>query len=168
MRRPALIALLVASLCATSCGDPITGFKTMLSTPQASETKIVQIAADSIDAANKLAEVVEQTRAKMHKLHQLAPTVVPREVDDAVQHAAIAFADGKDVAVSAMGSATSAIQVVAAAAPLIGSANSVFAAAKALSTTSNLNIGGAAGLIAAQLPDLYKQGTSLVKTLGGK
>jgi formylmethanofuran dehydrogenase subunit B len=64
--------------------------------------QVTVLAADSIDAANKLGEVVEQMRASAHKLHQAK--LLPVEADNAVQRAAIAFADAKDAAVTGHGS----------------------------------------------------------------
>jgi hypothetical protein len=125
--------------------------------------QITVLAADTIDAANKLGEVVEQMRSSAHKLHQAK--LLPVEADNAVQRAAIAFADAKDAAVTGMAGATTVLQVTAAAAPLVGYATSI---ASLLSPVAGAKVPGTAGLLAAQLPALLDQAKSFTRTLGGK
>jgi hypothetical protein len=91
--------------------------------------------------------------------------VLSREADDAVQRAAISFANDKDLAVAAFGKAANAAQIAAAAAPLIGS---VMAIKTSLASVSGIKtFTGTAGLLSLQLPDLLKQSSDLVKSLGG-
>lgn len=125
--------------------------------------QITVMAADAVDAANQLGEVVEQLRASAHKLHQTK--LLPVEADNAVQRAAIGFADAKDAAVTGIGSATTALQVTAAASPLVGYATAI---ASLLAPVAGAKVPGTAGLLAAQLPKLLDQAAVFTRTLGGK
>lgn len=126
--------------------------------------QITVLATDAVDAALQLGEIVEQLRASSHKL--ALAKVLPLESDDVVQRAAIAFADAKDRGVVAMTKATSTLQIVAAAAPMIGEAAKIKAILADVSGVKSL--GGTAGLLSGQLPGILTKATVLMKTLGAK
>jgi hypothetical protein len=128
-----------------------------------SPVQIVVAADHAVEAANKLGEIVLQLSASAHKM-KLA-NALPVEADNAVQRAAIAFADAKDGAVAGFNKAATGLQLIAAGAPLVGSAESI------MTTMSNVQaqgLTGTAGLLAGQLPDLLKKGREYIATLGGK
>jgi hypothetical protein len=127
------------------------------------QVQIVAAAADAVDAANQLGEIVLGLSAGAHKLH--LAHVVSREIDDAVQVAAIQFANAKDKGVTAMGQATNAAQLVAAAAPLVGQASAIVTAMKTVNTTG---LTGAASVVADNIPSLLDRAKKMITKLGGK
>lgn len=157
---PMWLLVWVLALSTTSSGC-LFGLDKLVAHPP-SQVQIVAAAADGIDAANALGEVVESLRATSHKLHQAH--VLGVETDNAVQQAAIAFANAKDIGVTAMNQATSAAQILAAAAPLVGAATSVRTALKDVNVT---HLTGAAAIVGSQLGPLLKQSKNLIAKLGG-
>jgi hypothetical protein len=168
-RRPpaaafAFVVLLAFAFGAPACATVGTASKNIMHVTQNHDpVQVTVLAADSVDAANQLGELVEQMRATAHKLHQAK--VLPVEADNAVQRAAIGFADAKDVAVQSIANASTALQVTAAAAPLVGYATTI---ANMLAPVAGAKLPGAAGLLASQLPAILNQASHFTKTLGGK
>ncbi len=124
--------------------------------------QITVLAADTIDSLNKLGELVEQTRATAHKLHQAK--VIPVEADNAIQRAAIAFADAKDNAVQWISQAQTALQITAAASPLVGYATTI---TSLLAPVAGTKLSGTAGLLVSQLPAILDQMNKFNHILGG-
>lgn len=157
MRRSS-VALALAVTLAVSPGCAVGNL--LLKAPSA--VQMVSAAADAVEAANKLGEVVIQLYTAAHKL-KLAG-VIPRVADDNVQRAASAFANDKDLAVAAMNKATTALELVASAAPLVGDATTITTALKGVQT---VGLPGTAAVVASTFPSLLKQATDLIAQLGG-
>jgi biopolymer transport protein ExbB/TolQ len=128
-----------------------------------SQVQLVVASGDTVDSLNQLGDVVLQLSSQSHALHKAG--VLPVEADNTVQKAAVAFADGKDTAVADVAKAQTTLQVIAAAAPLLGQITTITTILKPL---SGAKVAGPAGLITAQLPATLKTVGNLVKQAGGQ
>lgn len=156
--RSKLVALVLAfSLTGSGCAGAV---KLLGGTP--SQVQVTEAAADAVDSAVKLGEIVDQLAVSAHKLRQ--SNVIPVETDDAVQNAEIAFAKAKTVAVAGISRASSVVQIAAAAAPLVAQATQIRTALASVRTDGLL---GTASIVGAQLPDLLKRAKDLIGQLGG-
>jgi hypothetical protein len=160
-RRFLLVLLLAVSVPTVPACTVSQGFLQIVRAPNPVQMTVA--AADAVDAAIQLGEVVEQLRATSHRLAQAR--VLPLEADNVVQQAAIDFANAKDRGVKAMASSTTLLQLIAAAAPMIGEATKIRTTVRPVAT---LKSPGVTGMMLTQLPPLLKQLDASTKTLSGE
>lgn len=156
-----MLPIVLALSFSMGCGTVLKNLLTV--TKDKNQVQVTLLAADTVDAANQLAELVLQMQASAHKLHQ--SRVLPVEVDNQVQQAAIGFADAKDKAVVAITIAQTPVQIAAAAAPLLGYAGSIVST---LTPVAGAKLAGTPGLLTGQLAGVISKARALIQQMGGK